>query len=67
MAKHHKHDPGRHRHGGNAAFQEALDARNERVKDNRQQTSIAAHQDARSQRSRMTPQVERRGARRRRG
>lgn len=67
MAKHHKHDSTRHRQGGNAAFQEALNARNERVKEAQRQSSMEAHNEAESQRSRMTPQVERRGARRNRG
>ncbi|AUH43322.1 hypothetical protein [Streptomyces sp. CMB-StM0423] len=67
MAKHHKHDSTGRRHGGKAAFQEALNARNERAEEARRQSSAAAHNDAKSQRSRMTPQVERRGARRNRG
>ncbi|WP_181789138.1 hypothetical protein [Streptomyces phytophilus] len=67
MAKHHKHDSTRHRQGGNAAFQEAMNARTERVEEDRRQSSTEAHNDAKSQRSRMTPQVERRGARRNRG
>ncbi|WBB59726.1 hypothetical protein O7599_29900 [Streptomyces sp. WMMC500] len=67
MAKHHKHDSTRHRQGGNPAFQEAMNARNERVTESRREASMAAHDDAKSRSSRMTPQVERRGARRNRG
>lgn len=67
MAKHHKHDSRRHRQGGNPAFQEAMDARNERLKDSQRQAAMSAHYDARSHSGRTNPQGRRGGERRGRG
>ncbi|MQY11212.1 hypothetical protein SRB5_13270 [Streptomyces sp. RB5] len=62
MAKHHKHDSDRHKHGGNEAFREAMDARNERLKDSQRQAGMSAHFDAKSH-SKTTPQGQRRAQR----
>jgi hypothetical protein len=66
MAKHRKHDSGRHRQGPNAAFQEAMDAKNTSYEASQRASGMASHYDAKSH-AKTNPQGQRRAGHRDRG